>query len=70
VEQFCHRFSITPSMLYQWKVLFLVHKQVWLGFLSSAETAPEHFLRWLTRAPNYAARFASAIFSKTAYSFL
>ncbi len=70
VEQICRRFAITPSMLYQWKALFLAHKEVWLGVLKSAETAPEHFLRWLTHAPNYAVRFAAAFFSKTAYSFL
>jgi len=70
VGKICRRFAITPSMLYQWKALFLAHKEIWLGGLRSAETAPEHFLRWFTRVPNYAARFASAFFSKTAYSFL
>lgn len=68
VEQVCRRFSISPSMLYQWKALFLAHKEIWLGILRSAETAPEHFLRWLMREPY--ARFAAGFFLKTGYSFL
>lgn len=70
VGQICRRFAITPSMLYQWKALFLAHKEIWLGVLRSAETAPEHFLRWIMHVPDYSVRFASAFFSKTAYSFL
>ncbi len=70
VEEICRRFSITPSMLYQWKACFLRHKEIWLGVLKSAEMAPEHFLSWLFHVPCYAGCFAKPFFAATACSFL
>lgn len=40
VEQLCRRYSISVSMLYQWKALFLTHKEIWLGALEDMEVSP------------------------------
>lgn len=66
----CRRFSITPSMLYQWKRIFLAHKELWEGVLKAAETAPEYFLRWLYHVTSYASSFAEPFFGIAACSFL
>ena len=51
VEQLCLRFSISPSMLYQWKTLFLVHREIWLGVLEDGRIAPGRFVQRLFSLP-------------------
>lgn len=70
VEWICRHFSISPSMLYQWKALFLEHKEIWLGVLESAETAPLEFICRLLALPSYSAGFGKPFWLKTARSFL
>lgn len=70
VEGLCRRFSITPSMLYQWKALFLAHKEIWLGILEDKETSPASFLRQLFILPDYSNDFSRPFYQKAAYSFL
>lgn len=69
VEQLCTRFSITHSMLYRWFHLFLDHKVLWLGLLSSAETSHSRFLFSLVKLPLFSA-FSSGFVLKSSFSFL
>lgn len=70
VEELCGRFSITPSMLYQWKASFLSDRDIWLGVLAAAETLPMDFIHQLFAMPSYAVGFGIPFFSLTARSFL
>lgn len=70
VEELCRRFSITPSMLYQWKSSFLSDREIWLGVLMAAETAPMELVCQLFAMPSYAACFGIPFFSLAARSFL
>lgn len=70
VERLCVRFSITPSMLYQWKALFLAHKQLWLGTLEDDETTPGRFIRQLLVLASYSKQFGRLFYQKAARSFL
>lgn len=70
VETLCRRFCITPSMLYQWKSVFLKDLEIWLGVLAAAETGPVNFIGQLFAMPSYAACFGIPFFSITARSFL
>ena len=61
VEDICLRFSISHSMLYRWCALFLQHKELWLGVLTSMETSPLSFLKYICTLPafsTFAASFA------------
>lgn len=70
VEELYGRFSITPSMLYQRKASFLSDREIWLGILMAAETAPIDLVRQLFAMPSYAAGFGMPFFTLTARSFL
>ena len=70
VEQLCHRFSISLSMLYQWKALFLAHKEIWLGVLEDNRTTPAKFLQGLFFLPSYSNDFGRPFYQKAAHSFL
>ncbi len=70
VEQLCRRYAISPSMLYQWKALFLEHKAVWLGVLKDAETTSDEFIRQLLVLPSWSSDFGKPFWLKTARSFL
>ena len=70
VEELCRRFSITPSMLYQWKALFLAHKEAWLGILEDVEISPSSFIRQLLTLPNYSNEFSEPFYRKVMRSFL
>lgn len=70
VEQLCRRYAISPSMLYQWKGLFLEHKEIWLGVLKNAETTSAEFLRWLLTLSSYSSDFGKPFWRKAARSFL
>lgn len=69
VEQLCEQYQISPSTLYQWKLLFLSHKEIWLGVLKDADTTPTKFIQSLSAA-SYSADFGWPFFLKTARSFL
>lgn len=70
VEQLCRRYAISPSMLYQWKALFLEHKALWLGMLKDTETAPDEFIRQLFSLPSWSSDFGKPFWLKAARSFL
>ena len=69
VESLCERFSITPSQLRRWLQLFWVHKEDWLGALSSMEVSGLSFLKALLMQTAYS-DFASAFVRRFAISFL
>lgn len=48
VEQISTDFGIAASMLYEWKKLFMKHKEVWLGVLKSLYRSETLFLSWPT----------------------
>lgn len=70
VEQLCLRYSISASMLYQWKALFLAHKEIWLGVLEDMEMAPGILIRRLLVLPSYSSEFGKPFYQKAARSFL
>lgn len=70
VEGICGRYGITASMLYQWKKLFAIHKDIWLGVLETAETTSAAFIRRLIILPDYAGMFGEPFFKIAARSFL
>lgn len=70
VEQLCRRFSISSSMLYQWKALFLAHKEIWLGVLEDSRTTPGRFVQRLFSLPDYSNDFGRPFYQKAARSFL
>jgi len=70
VEQLCRRYGISPSMLYQWKAVFLEHKRLWLGVLKHAETGSAQFIRRLLELPGYSDDFGRPFYRKTTFSFL
>lgn len=70
VEQLCRRYAISPSMLYHWKVLFLAHKEIWLGVLKDDETTPARFVQTLFCLPDYSNDFGRLFYQKAARSFL
>jgi len=70
VEQLCLRYHISPSMLYQWKALFLVHKEIWLGVLENDRTTPTGFIEQLRSLPSYSEDFGRQFYQKAARSFL
>lgn len=69
VEHLCLRFGISHSMLYRWYALFLEHKELWLGILSSTGTAGFSFLKHTVLLPVFS-DFASDFYMMTARSFL
>ena len=70
VEQLCQRYEISPSMLYEWKALFLEHKRLWLGALKDAETAVADFIRQLLGLPSYSEDFSRPFYRGISCSFL
>ena len=69
VEKLCERFSITPSQLRRWLLLFRTQKEEWLGLLASLETSGLSFLKSLLTWPAYS-DFASSFVRRFAKSFL
>lgn len=70
VEELCQRYAISASMLYEWKRLFLEHKEMWLGVLEDGETDPAGFIRRLFTLADYSTGFGKPFYLKTARSFL
>lgn len=44
VHMLCEKYQISPSTLYAWKRLFLIHKQLWLGVLQNISQSSLDFL--------------------------
>ena len=44
VQSLCDKYQISPSTLYAWKRLFLIHKKLWLGILQDIYQAALDFL--------------------------
>jgi Domain of unknown function (DUF6431) len=44
VQMLCDKYQISPSTLYAWKRLFLIHKKLWLGFLKDMSQSSLDFL--------------------------
>ena len=44
VQALCNKYQISPSTLYAWKRLFLVHKTLWLGILQNIYQTAIDFL--------------------------
>jgi hypothetical protein len=44
VKALCDKYQISPSTLYAWKSLFLIHKKLWLGLLQDIYQASLDFL--------------------------
>lgn len=64
VEQISTVFGIAVSTLYEWKKLFMRHKEVWLGVLESLYRSETSFLRELTGKEVY------GFYEKFRFSFL
>lgn len=64
----CDKYQISPSTLYAWKHLFLIHKKLWLGFLENISQDP---LSFLSSFPSISNSLELEIFFKShAQSFL
>lgn len=44
VQALCDKYQISPSTLYAWKCLFLIHKKLWLGVLENIYQSSIDFL--------------------------
>ncbi len=69
VEALCAAYSITPSMLYRWRNLFLKNRSVWLGILELKEQSPRDLIRFLCLKDTFS-DFSTAFFRLTDFSFL
>lgn len=49
VASLCEKYQISASTLYEWKRLFLIHKQLWLGVI---ENLYQDSLRFLSSMPD------------------
>ena len=69
VALFCESYSITPSMLYRWRDLFLRNRSVWLGILKLNEQLPRDFIRFLCLKDSFS-DFSIDFLQLTGFSFL
>ncbi len=69
VAALCEAYSITTSMLYRWRYLFLKNRSVWLTVLELAEQSPRDFIRFLCLKESFS-DFSIAFFRLTGFSFL
>ena len=69
VDALCMAYSITPSMLYRWRDLFLKNRSVWMGVLELTEQSPSDFIRFLCLKESFS-DFSLAFFRLTGFSFL
>ena len=68
ISTLCDKYQISPSTLYAWKHLFIIHKKLWLGFLEDITQDP---LVFLSSLPSISSSLDLEIFFKThAQSFL
>lgn len=70
IPEICERYSITASMLYRWKLIFLRHMSDWLPVLEQLEISPYGFLKQLCTMESFSVSFALLFFRLTAFSFL
>ena len=69
VAALCEAFSITASMLYRWRDLFLMNRSVWLSVLELSEQSPRNFIRFLCLKDPFS-DFSTGFFRLTGFSFL
>ena len=69
VAALCETYSITASMLYRWRDLFLLNRSVWLSVLELAEQSPRDFIWFLCLKESFS-DFSTAFFRLTGFSFL
>ena len=69
VAALCEAYSITPSMLYRWRHLFLKNRSVWLSVLELSEQSPRDFIRFLCLKEPFS-EFSTTFFRLTGFSFL
>jgi hypothetical protein len=68
IKSICEKYKISPSMLYDWKKLFLIHKKLWLGILEDTLQKALSFLSSI-----FTINISEALnhfFLQNAYSFL
>ena len=70
ISEICLVYSITPSMLYRWKALFLCHMADWLPILEQLETSTFAFLKQICFLQDFSTSFSSPFFRLTGVSFL
>lgn len=70
ISEICHTYTITPSMIYRWKALFLCHMADWLPILEQLAASPFAFLKQICFMENFSGSFSSPFFRLTAVSFL
>ena len=70
ISEICLVYSITPSMLYRWKALFLCYMADWLPLLQRLETSPSRFLKRLCFLQDFSGYFSYPFFRLTGVSFL
>lgn len=69
VAALCDAYSISASMLYRWRELFLKNRSVWLSVLELSEQSPRDFIRFLCLKEPFS-DFSTAFFRLTGFSFL
>jgi hypothetical protein len=68
VQALCDKYQISPSTLYAWKRLFLIHKKLWLGILQDIY---QNALNFLSSIPSLkTSADLSLFFLHHGYSFL
>ena len=65
----CSKYQISPSTLYDWKKLFFIHKELWLGMLADSMEKPLKFLNELFHLDS-ASVFTEAFFLQCSFSFM
>ena len=58
IEVLCARFAISPSMLYRWKGIFLLHQKYWLENIGILCRNPFQFIKQLCILPDYSSGFS------------
>jgi len=69
VDALCEAYSITASMLYRWRDLFLKNRSVWLSVLELSEQSSRDFIRFLCLKDSFS-DFSTGFFRLTGFSFL
>lgn len=68
IKTICEKYSISVSVLYAWKKLFLSHKQLWLGVLENMYQTEKDFLSKMLNINT--SKNLEKFFLQNGYSFL
>lgn len=69
VAVLCEHFGISVSTLYRWRSIFLDHKDLWLGVVSSVTSSPYDFILKLRQLDSFSS-FSIGFFHLSGCSFL